>query len=161
MHYYTNLLIRPLHANFLNSVEYFASHGTEVWLGGTKARQNMLHQELLHASFDIRMSHDERCKADSHVESAILLRSLGIRAQDVVNKAENWHESYFRSALHQLDEEARCSNERSVEVVTIICKVVSLKYTPEGVEASLPTCWRTRSTGSECQSSSLTWVKDN
>ena len=106
------------------------------------------------------MPHDERRKRNGHIESTILLRSLGIRAQDVVDIAEDWHESDFRSTLHQLDEETRCSNEGGIEIIAIVYGVVSPKHKPAGVELSLPTCWRTRSTGSECQSSSLAWVKD-
>ena len=120
----------------------------------------MLRQELLHAIFDLRMPHYERRKANSHVESTILLRSLGVRAQDVVDEGENWHKSDFCSTLHQLDEEARCSDERGIEVIAIVCEVISLKHELLGTAQSLPTCWRTRSTGSACQSSSLVRVKD-
>lgn len=96
----TNLLIRPLHTNFLDSAKHLASHGAEVWLGGTETRQNVLYQELLHPIFDVRIPHDERCEADGHIKSAVLLRGFGTRAQDVVDKTENRHESNFSSTLH-------------------------------------------------------------
>lgn len=118
----TNLFIRPLHTNFLNSADYLASHSTEVRLRGSEARENVLYQELLHPIFDIRMPHDERRKANGHVESTILLRSLGVRAQNVVDKVKDRHESNFRSTLHQLGEEGRCSGERGIKVIPVVCK---------------------------------------
>lgn len=136
----TNLLIHPFHANLLNSSEHLASHGTEIWLRGIEAGQNVLHQELLHAIFDIRMPHDEGREGNGHVEGTVLLRGLRIRTQDVINKTENWHESNFRSTLHQLDEEARCRNERGIEVIAVICGAVSQKYKPVVVWTSSPTC---------------------
>ena len=86
------------------------------------------------------MPHNERGKGNGHVEGTILLRSLRIRAEDVIDKAENRDESYFRSALHQLDEEARRRNEGGIEVIAVICGVVSQKYRLAAIQTSLPTC---------------------
>lgn len=155
----TNRLTRPLHANFLNSTEHLTSHSAEIWLRGVEAWQNMLHQELFHALFDVRVPHDEGCKADCHAEGTVFPGSLGIRAQDVVDDGENWHESDFCSTLHQLDEEGCCRNERGIKVIAIIWEIVSLGYKWAHIGSSSPTCWRTRSMGSECQSSSLAGVK--
>ena len=155
----TNLLIRPLNANPLDSAEHLTSDGAKVGLRGTVAGKNMLHQELFHAIFDIRVPHDERGEANGHVESAIFLGGLGVRVQDVVDNGENRHESDFCSALDQLDEESRGRGERGIKVISIVCVAVSLDYKTPCMESGSPTCWRTRSTGSECQSSSLPGVK--
>lgn len=95
----TNLLIRPLNPDSLKSGDHLASDGAKVWLRGSVAGQNVLHQKLLHVVLDIWMPHDERGKANGHVESAVFLRGLGTRAQDGINNGENCHESDFRSAL--------------------------------------------------------------
>jgi hypothetical protein len=116
----TNLLTGPLHANLLDSAKHLAGHGAEVRFGGTETWQNVLYQELLHAILDIRVPHDERCKANGHVESTILLRGLGTRTQDVVNNGENWHKSNFGPTLHQLDEEGGRRNERGIKVIAIV-----------------------------------------
>jgi len=78
----------------------------------------------------------------------------------VVDKGEDRHEGDFSSTFHQLDEETCCSNEGGIEIIAIVYGAVSPKHKPAGAELSLPTCWRTRSIGSECQSSSLEGVKD-
>ena len=102
-----------------------------------------------------------RCKANGHAESTVLLRSLRIRVQDAVDKTENWHESNFRSAIRQLDEKARYGDARyPSNRYGIVCKVVSLKSKPVGIEISSPTCRWTKSMGSECRSSSSVWGKD-
>lgn len=159
VHCSTNLVVPPTNPNPLTSAEHLASDGPKVGLSGSETGKNVLHQKLLHEIFGIRMPHDEGGEADGHTEGAIFLTGLGVRAQDIVNSGEDWPESDLRSTLHQLDEEGRHCGERGVKVITIICVVVSLDYESQRIGSSSPTCWRTRSMGSECQSSSLPGVK--
>lgn len=129
----TDLLIRPLNSHPFNSAEHLASDGAKVWFRGTEARENMLHQKLLHVILDIRVPHDERSKANGHVESAIFLSGLGVRLEDVVDNGENWHESNFRSTFHQLDKECRRRGERGIKVISIICVMVCLGCKPREI----------------------------
>jgi hypothetical protein len=92
-------------------------------MGTRERRVNVLHQELFHVIFNFWMPHNKRTQSGDHVQSAVLLRGLWVRSQDIVDETKDRHERCLGPAPDELEKERGSSCQWRVEIRIIVCHV--------------------------------------